>query len=162
MILGMTTFTFVHTLISLVAMAAGAIVVYELLMTKKIDGWLALYLVTIGATSLTGFGLPADHFLPSHAVAIISLVLLAAVVAARYVFHLSGVWRLIFVGGIVSTLWFDVFVGIVQAFLKIPALNALAPTQSEPPFAIVQIATLLIFIVLGVVTAIRYRRAAPV
>ena len=160
MLFGMTTFTFVHTMISLVAMLAGAVVVYGLLASKNFEKWAVLYFVMIGATSLTGFGFPAEHLLPSHVVGIISLLLLAMALVARYRFHLRGAWRWAFVAGIVGTLWFDVFVGIVQAFQKLPALHALAPTQSEPPFAIVQIATLIGFIVIGVAAGFRYHQAA--
>ena len=160
MIFGMTTFTFVHVVISLVAMVAGAVVVYGLLTSKRLDGWTMLYLVTIVATSVTGFGFSADRVLPSHVVAAISLVLLAAAIAARYVYHLAGAWRWIYVGGLVTALYLDVFVGIVQAFMKIPALNAIAPTQSEPPFAIVQLATLVAFVVLGIFAVIAARREA--
>src|SRR5258706_2793436 len=150
MLFGMTTFTFVHTMISLVAMLAGAVVAYVLLAAKNFEHGTVVYFVMIGATSLTGFGFPAEHLLPSHVVGIISLLLLAMALVARYGFHVMGAWRWAFVAGVVGTLWFDVFVGIVQAFQKLPALHALAPTQSEPPFAIVQIATLIGFIVIGV------------
>ena len=157
---GMDAFIFVHTVISLAAILAGVVVVYGLLVSKSLENWMILYFVLIGATSLTGFGLPADRLLPSHVVGIISLLLLVVVLVARYGFRLVGAWRWAFVGGIVSTLWFDVFVAIVQAFQKVPALHALAPTQSEPPFAIVQIATLVGFIAIGIAAGFRFRRAA--
>ena len=93
-------------------------------------------------TSVTGFGFPFDHLLPSHKVAIISLVVLAVAILARYVLHLVGAWRWIYVVGAVMALYLNVFVLIVQLFEKVPALKALAPTQSEPPFLVAQLVVL--------------------
>jgi ABC-type Na+ efflux pump permease subunit len=101
-------------------------------------------------TSLTGFLFPFERLLPSHIVGIISLVVLAAALVALYVRRLAGSWRWIYVTGAVSALYLNAFVGVVQAFQKLPVLNALAPTQSEPPFVIAQIVVLLLFVVLGI------------
>jgi hypothetical protein len=49
-----------------------------------------------------------------------------------------------------TALYLNVFVLIVQAFLKVPLLNALAPTQTEPPFLITQVVILALFVVLTV------------
>src|SRR3954447_3836029 len=144
MIFGMDTYTFVHVVISLVGIGSGLVVLVGLLTGKWLDGWTALFLLSTAATSLTGFGFPFDHLLPSHIVGIISLVALAAAAAARYGFHLAGHWRWIYVAGAVTSLYFNVFVLIVQLFLKVPAIHALAPTQAEPPFAIVQGAVLVL------------------
>ena len=160
MIFGMDTYTFVHVVISLIAIGSGLVVLGGLLVGKWLDGWTALFLLSTVATSLTGFGFPFDHLLPSHIVGIISLVALAAAAAARYGFHLAGRWRWIYVAGAVISLYFNVFVLIVQLFLKVPGIHALAPTQTEPPFAIVQGAVLVLFVVLGIVAAIRSRAAA--
>jgi hypothetical protein len=160
MIFGMDTYTFVHVVISLVGIGSGLVVLVGLLTGKRLDGWTALFLLTTAATSLTGFGFPFDHLLPSHIVGIISLVTLAVAAAARYVFHLAGPWRWIYVAGAVVSRYFNVFVLIVQLFLKVPAIHALAPTQAEPPFAIVQGAVLVLFIVLGIVAAVRSRPPA--
>jgi hypothetical protein len=160
MIFGMDPYTFVHVVISLVGIGSGLVVLVGLLTGKRLDGWTALFLLTTAATSLTGFGFPFDHLLPSHIVGIISLVTLAVAAAARYVFHLAGPWRWIYVAGAVVSLYFNVFVLIVQLFLKVPAIHALAPTQAEPPFAIVQGAVLLLFVVLGILAAIRSRPLA--
>jgi hypothetical protein len=121
MIFGMTTstYTLVHVLLSLVGIASGLVVVFGLLTGKRLDGWTALFLATTVATSLTGFGFPFDHLLPSHKVGIISLVLLAFAILARYAFHLRGVWRRIYVTTAVAALYLNVFVGVVQAFLKV-------------------------------------------
>ena len=94
--------------------------------------------MTTVATSVTGFGFPIDIILPSHIVGIISLVVLAIAIIARYAFHLSGFWRSVYVIGAGIALYLNVFVLIVQLFRKVPVLNALAPTQSEPPFALAQ------------------------
>ncbi len=160
MIFGMTTFTFVHVVISLVGIASGLVVLFGLLTGKWLDGWTALFLLATAATSLTGFGFPFDHLLPSHVVGIISLVVLAAAAAARYGFHLAGPWRWVYVAGAVLSLYLNVFVLIVQLFLKVPGIHALAPTQAEPPFAIVQGAVLVLFVVLGIAAAIKSRPPA--
>jgi hypothetical protein len=158
MIFGMTlgTYTFLHVLISLVGIGSGLIVIFGLLTGKRLDGWTALFLVTTVLTSMTGFGFPFDHLLPSHKVGIISLVILALTIPARYVFHLAGRWRWIYVVGAAMALYLNVFVAVVQAFLKVPALKTLAPTQKEPPFLIAQLVVLLVFVGLTILAAKRF------
>lgn len=156
MIFGMPPMTFIHVLLSLVGIGSGFVVLFGLLAAKRLDGWTALFLVTTVATSVTGFFLPADHFMASHAVGILSLLALAVAIV-RYSFHLAGVWRGAYVIGAVIAQYFDVFVLIVQSFLKVPALKALAPTQSEPPFAVTQLVVLVLFIVLGVFAVRKFR-----
>jgi hypothetical protein len=153
MILGMSTATFtsVHVILSLIGILAGLVVVlFGLLRSQPLSGWTALFLATTVLTSLTGFLFPFERLLPSHIVGIISLVVLAAALVALYVRRLAGSWRWIYVTGAVSALYLNAFVGVVQAFQKLPVLNALAPTQSEPPFVIAQIVVLLLFVVLGI------------
>jgi len=147
MILGMTTstFTLLHVIISLAGIGSGFVVLYGLLNGKGFDGWTAIFLTTTVATSVTGFAFPFDHLLPSHKVGLISLVVLAAAIAARYVFHLAGAWGRTYVVCAGLALYLNVFVAVVQAFLKIPALKALAPTQTEPPFLVAQLVVLVIF-----------------
>jgi hypothetical protein len=159
MMLGMSlsTFTLVHVLLSLVGIGSGFVVLFGLLTRKRLDGWTALFLATTVATSATGFGFPFDHLLPSHKVGIVSLVVLAIAIVARYPLHLARGWRRVYVISAVMALYFNVFVGVVQAFLKVPALNAMAPTQSEPPFAVAQGLVLILFIALGSIAAIRFR-----
>jgi hypothetical protein len=159
MILGMTTstFTLVHVLLTLVGIASGLVVVFGLLAGKRLDGWTELFLITTVATNVTGFGFPFDHLLPSHKVGIISLVVLTIAILARYAFHLAGGWRRIYVISAVTALYLNVFVGVVQAFLKVPALKALAPKQTEPPFLVTQLAVLVIFIVVTILAAKRFR-----
>jgi len=152
MILGMSTstFTLVHVLLSLVGIFAGIVVLVSMLGSRKADGWTALFLTATVLTSVTGFPFPRDHILPSHIVGAISLVILAIAIYALYSRQLDGSWRWIYVVGAVAALYLNVFVAVAQAFLKVPALSALAPTQSEPPFIVAQVVVLGIFIVLGV------------
>jgi hypothetical protein len=156
MILGMTPFTFVHVLLSLIGIFSGFIVLIGLLTARRLKGWTLLFLATTVATSVTGFGFPFAHLLPSHIVGIISLVILTLAILALYFLHLAGAWRWIYVVTALIALYLNVFVLIVQAFLKIPVLHALAPTQNEPPFAIAQGAALLAFVILGVLAVKRF------
>jgi hypothetical protein len=159
MMLGMSlsTFTLVHVVISLVGIGSGLIVVFGLIGGKRLDGWTALFLVTTVLTSVTGFGFPFDHLLPSHKVAIISLVVLALAILARYAFHLAGSWRWIYVVGAVIALYLNVFVLVVQGFMKVPALTAMAPTQKEPPFLVAQVVVMALFVVLAIFAVKRFR-----
>jgi hypothetical protein len=159
MILGLSTFAWLHTLLSLVALVAGIVVLIGLIGARRRDGWTALFLVTAVATNVTAFGFPTAMFEASHWVGVLSLVVLAVTILARYVFHLVGAWRWIFAVGAVVALYFDVFVGIAQAFKKVPALKAMAPTLSEPPFAYAELATLAVFVVLAIAAAIKFRAA---
>lgn len=153
----LTAFTILHVAISLVAIAAGFVVVYGLLNAKRLDGWTKLFLVTTILTSVTGFGFPVDHFMPSHALAIISLLALGVAVYARYPRQMAGGWRATYVISAMISLYLNVFVLVVQSFLKVPPLHALAPQGTEPPFAIAQGIVLVAFIVLGVLTVKRFR-----
>lgn len=158
MVLGMrlAAYTLLHVLISLVGIGSGLVVMFGLLTGKRMDRWTGVFLVTTVLTSITGFGFPFDHLLPSHIVGILSLVVLAFAIPARYVFHLNGPWRWVYVIGSSLALYFNVFVLVVQGFEKVPALNALAPTQKEPPFTIAQLIVLLIFITLTVFATRRF------
>ena len=159
MILGMTTstFTLVHVLISLVGIGSGFIVVYGLLTGRRLNGWTAIFLVTTLLTSLTGFLFPVEHILPSHIFGILSLVALAGAFLARYTRHLERSWRWIYVVCAVLALYLNVFVAVVQSFLKIPPVHALAPTQKEPPFLIVQLIVMAIFVGIGVLAVKKFR-----
>jgi hypothetical protein len=150
-------YTLIHVLISLVAIASGFVVLYGLLTGKPFRGWTALFLATTVATSVTGFFFPFHGFTPAYAVGAISMVVLAVALLARYTFHMSGPWRWIFVVSSMLALYLNVFVLVVQAFQKVPALQALAPTQSEPPFLVTQLFVLGLFFVLTIVAAIRFR-----
>lgn len=153
MIFGMSiaTFTSVHVVISLVGIFTGLVVLFGMFSSNKLEGWTALFLATTVLTSATGFFFPTEHILPSHIVGIISLAVLAIAIYALYSRHLAGSWRWIYVVGAVVALYLNVFVGVVQAFQKAPFLSALAPTQSDPPFIVAQLAVLVIFVVLAIV-----------
>ena len=157
MILGMTTFTFVHVVISLAGILSGLVVLFGLIAGKRLDGWTALFLITTVATSVTGFMFPFHKLLPSHVVGAISLMVLAIAILARYSRHLAGGWRLTYVISAVIALYLNVFVLIVQLFEKVPALNAMAPTQSELPFKITQVVVMTVFAVLGIFAAKGFR-----
>ena len=157
MISGMSTFTSVHVVLSLIGIFSGFIVMFGLLAGKRLDGWTAVFLVTTVLTSVTGFFFPFHGFLPSHGVGIISLLVLAVAIFARYGRHLAGGWRRTYAITAMIALYLNVFVLIVQVFRKVPALEAVAPTQSEPPFKITQLVVLLIFIALTIAAAIRFR-----
>ena len=159
MILGMSlaTFTVVHTILSLIGIVTGLVVLLGMLGGSKLDSWTAIFLATTVLTSVTGFFFPFAKLLPSHIVGIILLVILAIALVALYGIHLAGAWRWIYVAGAVLALYLNVFVGVVQAFQKIPALNAIAPTQTEPPFAITQLVTVVLFVLITIVAAIRFR-----
>lgn len=161
MILGMSlsTFTTVHVIISLIGIVSGILVVLGMLAGSKSNGLIAFFLASTILTSVTGYFFPADKILPSHVVGAISLVVLALAVVAFYGKHLAGSWRWIYVVTAVIALWFNCFVGVVQAFQKVSFLQLLAPTQSEPPFQIAQAAVLLIMIVASVVAVRRWRPA---
>jgi hypothetical protein len=153
----LTAFTLVHVIISLIGIASGFVVVFGLLTAKRLDGWTAVFLASTLMTSLTGFGFPFTHLLPSHVVGFISIVVLAVAIFARYRAHLAGPWRAIYGIGAVVAFYFNVFVLIVQAFQKVPALKAMAPTQSEPPFALTQLVVLAVFVALGIAGVSRFR-----
>jgi len=152
----LSAFTLFHVLLSLVGILSGFVVMAGFLTAKRSDAWTALFLVTTVLTSVTGFLFPFHKFLPSHALGIISLLVLAVTIPALYVFHLAGPWRRTYVIGAVIALYLNVFVLIAQFFMKIPALKALAPTQSEPPFLATQVVVMVVFIVLGVLAAKRF------
>ena len=151
MILGMSiaTFTLVHTIISLIGIATGLVVLAGMLKSSRMPGWTAAFLITTIATSVTGFMFPLTKIGPPHIVGAISLVILGFTLIALYSKHLVGGWRRIYVVTAVAALYLNVFVAVVQAFLKIGPLNALAPNGNEPPFAIAQGIVLLLFIWLG-------------
>jgi hypothetical protein len=144
-IVDLATFTLFHVAISVLGIIAGLVVVGGLLAGASLDGWTLVFLVTTILTSVTGFGFPSTAILPSHVVGGLSLVVLAVCVTARYLQHLSGVWRATFVISAVTALYFNVFVLVVQLFAKTPALQELAPTQSEAPFAVTQALVLALF-----------------
>jgi hypothetical protein len=162
MILGMSigAFTLLHVIITLVAIGSGLIVVGGMFASHRLPGTTALFLFTTVLTSVTGFLFPIRGFTPALGVGILSCVILAVALFALYKEHLVGAWRWIYVITAIVSLYLNVFVLVVQSFMKISALNVLAPTQSEPPFAIAQAAVLVIFILIGLIALVRFRPLA--
>ena len=157
MILGMTTFTFVHVVISLVGIFSGLVTVFGMIAGKRLDGWTGLFLVMTVLTSVTGFMFPYHGFTPAIGVGILSLVALAMAIVARYRRHLVGGWRRTYVISAVIALYLNVFVLVVQLFEKVPVLHTMAPKGSEPPFLITQAIVMVIFVVLGILAAKKFR-----
>ena len=149
MIFGLTTFTLIHTVLSLVGIFAGLVVAGGLVAGKRLDGWTGVFLVTTVLTNVTGFGFPFVTLLPSLIVGTLSLIVLAVVIVARYWKHLAGAWHGVYVVGAVLALYLNVFVLLAQLFLRLPALIVLAPSQKEPPFLVTQLIVLALFIWLG-------------
>lgn len=158
MTLGLTIFTLAHVAISLIGIASGLVVVYGFVTAKRLDGWTATFLTSTVLTSVTGFLFPFHGLLASHVVGGISLVILALAIFARYGRKLAGAWGMRYVIAAMVALYLNVFVLVVQLFEKIPRLQALAPTQSEPPFLVTQIFVLAVFVALSVVAALRFRQ----
>jgi len=158
MILGLSlsAFTTLHVVISLIGIASGLVVLYAMLGSQRPGGWTALFLATTILTSVTGFMFPIGGLTPGLIVGAISLALLALALLALYVFRLAGSWRRVYVATALAALYLNVFVGVVQAFQKLAFLQPLAPTQSEPPFAIAQLAVLAIFLALGFLALRRF------
>jgi hypothetical protein len=161
MILGMSIslFTTVHVIISLAGIISGVIVLFGMLTERMFNGLTALFLAATVLTRVTGFFFHSASFGPPHVVGVISLAILATAIVVLYVFRLRGAWRRIYVAGAVTALYFNVFVGIVQAFQKLSFLEPLAPTQSEPPFLAAQVIALLIFVGLGIAALSKFRPA---
>ncbi len=154
---GLAIFTLVHVLISLAGIFSGFGVLAGLLASKRLDYWTAFFLITTAVTSVTGFFFPFHGFTPAIGTGIVSLVPLALAIYARYARHLAGAWRKTYVINAMIALYLNVFVLIVQLFQKVPAFKELAPKQNEPPFAITQLSILLLFVVLTIIAAIRFR-----
>jgi hypothetical protein len=154
MILGMSVpaFTAFHVVLSLIGLLSGVIVLFGMLKNRRLPGWTALFLATTIATSATGFLFHSASFGPPHVVGVISLIVLAGAVAALYAYHLSGPWRSVYIATAVLALYLNAFVGVVQAFQKIPFLHALAPLGSEPPFLVAQSAVLILFVIAAVLS----------
>ena len=155
--LSIENFTILHTAISLIGIVSGLIVLAGMLRALRLPGWTALFLVTTILTSVTGFMFPINGLTPAIVVGLISIVILAIALMALYLKQLRGAWRWIYVVTALMALYFNVFVLIVQAFQKVPVLQKLAPTQSEPPFQIAQGVTLVAFLVLGTLAARKFR-----
>ena len=157
-----TLFLQIHVVLSLIGIACRLVMLAGRLAGRHLAAWAALFLATTFLTGVTGFPLPPFGLDPPRIIGIILLGLLAAAAAALYVFALSGRWRSVYVISALLSLYLNVFVAVVQSFQKIGVLNALAPTQSEPPFAVAQLVTLALFILLGVLAWRRFPRGSAV
>jgi hypothetical protein len=160
LILGMTTFTAVHVLLSLIGIVSGLVVLFGLLTANLMNGWTVLFLATTFATSVTGFFFPIHGFTPALGVGILSMFILAVTIAVRYGFGLTGAWRWVYVVGVVAALYLNSFVLVVQSFLKIPVLHTLAPSGSEPAFTVTQGIVLVFYVVTGFLGVKRFRLVA--
>jgi hypothetical protein len=158
MIIGLSVgaFTTLHVIISLIGLASGLVALAAMLGDKPPGPWTAIFLVTTILTSATGFLFHSAKFGPPHVVGVLSLVVLAIAVIALYGMKLKGVWRPLYVVCAIMALYFNAFVGVVQAFGKIGPLKALAPTGSEPPFLVAQLIVLAAFVILGWQAAKRF------
>jgi hypothetical protein len=161
MVLGMSlaTYTTVHVIISLIGIASGFIVLFGLLRGALFSRWNSLFLITTILTSVTGFGFPNTKVTPGIILGILSLIALAIAVFALYSRHLNGAWRRTYVITAMVALYFNVFVLVAQLFEKVPAIHALAPTQTEAPFKIAQILLLVLFAIFIAAAAKKFRPA---
>ena len=164
MILGMSVsaFTTLHVIISLIALAAGFVVMYGMVAGQRFAGWTAAFLATIILTSVTGFMFPLTVIGPPHVFGAVSLVVLALALYALYAQHLTSHWRLVYVGGALLAHYLNVVVAVVQGFGKIGFLQQLAPTQTEFPFLLTQILVLLLFTAAGYLAVRRFHPEPPV
>ncbi len=153
----MTAFTLFHVAISLIGIVSGFVALAGLLRGKLLPSWTATFLSTTVATSMTGFLFPSHHFTAAHAIGIISLIGLAVALIALYPRQLRGSWRTAYVVSAVLSLYLNTFVAVVQGFQKIPIVKAAAPTQTELPFILSQLALMIVFVVLGRRAWIRFR-----
>ncbi|MDQ8729859.1 hypothetical protein [Bradyrhizobium sp. LHD-71] len=158
----MDPLTFIHVLLSLIGILSGFVVLAGMFDSRRLESWTAIFLITTVATSVTGFVFPFTKLLPSHIFGIISLAVLAIAAAARYSFRLKDAWRWIYAVTALVALYLNVFVLVVQAFLKVPGLTALAPTQSEPPFLVAQTVVLAFFVYAGTRAIMRFRPSTMV
>lgn len=155
--MSLATFTSLHVLISLIGLVFGVIAMVGWLRSDRSRIPTAIFLAATALTSLTGFLFPFAKLLPSHVVGMLSLAMLALAAFALYGRNLSGIWRPIYTVTALLSLYLNVFVLTVQAFLKIPLLTTWAPTQTEPAFLIAQGSVFILFIVLTILTTVKFR-----
>ena len=153
------TFTLLHVVLSLIGIVAGLVALFGMFRNNPLKGWTLVFLVTTVATTLTGFMFPFRGFTPAIGTGIVSSLVLAPTIVARYTFNLAGPWRWIYVVGAVVSLYLNCFVLVVQAFLKIPALHALAPQGTEPAFVLAQGLVLVLSVISGFIAVRRFRPA---
>jgi hypothetical protein len=150
----------VHVVISLIGIGTGIVVMAGLLSDRRLPRWTAWFLAATVLTNLTGFGFGFHGFTPAIGTGIVSMAVLIPALYALYGRGLAGFWRPVYVVCATAALYLNVFVLVVQLFVKVPALNALAPTASEPPFTVTQGAVLVAFIVVGLLGLRRFHGGA--
>jgi hypothetical protein len=161
MVLGMSlaTYTAVHVTISLIGIVTGFVVLFGLLRGRLFCTWNGVFLVSTVLTSVTGFGFPYTKVTPGIILGILSLIALAIAIFAIYARHLQGTWRRTYVISAMIALYFNAFVLIAQLFEHVPAIHALAPTQTEGPFKIAQLLLLVLFAAFITAAAKKFRPA---
>ena len=159
--LSLSAVTTLHVVISLIGIVSGLVVLFGLFKSQSMPGMTAVFLLTTILTNATGFMFPFDKLLPSHMIAILSLILLAIACIALYGMNLSGAWRAIYLITAIASLYLNVFVLVIQSFMKVGPLHALAPSipPSEPPFAVTQGVVLVLFVI-AIIAAVRRFRPA--
>jgi len=158
--MSLATFTAFHVALSLIGIGSGFLVVFGMIVSRNLPVLTTTFMVTTALTSITGFMFPFKGVTPGIVLGVLSVVTLAIAAVARYARHLGGAWRGTWVITAAVALYFNFFVLIVQSFQKIPALHALAPTQTEGPFKIAQLFFLVVFIAITVL-AFRKFRSGP-
>jgi hypothetical protein len=151
-----STFTQIHVVLSLIGIVAGLVALFGLFRSNPLNNWTLIFIVTTVATTLTGFLFPFKGFTPAIGTGIVSSLVLAVTILARYAFNMVGSWRWIYVVGAVVSLYLNCFVLVVQGFLKVPALHALAPQGNEPVFALTQGLVLVLFVIAGFIAVRRF------
>ena len=157
----MITLTKIHVVISLIAILSGLVVAFGMLTNQRLDRWTALFLITTVATSITGFLFPYHGVTPGIVVGIISIIVLAIAIFARYKLRLLGAARWFYIESALFALYLNVFVLIAQLFQKVQTLRALAPTQTETPFAVAQLCAAIVFLIIAVGATIKFRPLNP-
>jgi hypothetical protein len=153
----MSILTMVHVALSLIAIATGFLVIFQMIGGKTLGGLNSLFLATTILTSVTGFFFPITKLTPGLVIGAISMVVLTIALFALYGKKLAGGWRTVYVVTAVMAQFFNVLVLIVQSFQKIPALHAHAPTDDAPIVKIVQVCALVLCVALGVVAGKKFR-----
>ncbi len=159
--LSLSAFTTLHVVISLIAIVAGLIVMFGMLGPYHASGLTAIFLIFTILTNITGFMFPFNGVTPAILIGILSCVLLAIACIGLYAMKAAGPWRWIYVLTALVSLYLNVFVLVIQSFLKIPPLHEIAP--GNPPaglaFAVVQGIVLLFFVITTVQVWRRFRPA---
>jgi hypothetical protein len=153
----MSGLTLIHVILSLLAILSGIRVAQGLMAARRYEKTTLFYMLSTALTLVTSFLFPYNGVTPGIIVGIICVLIFVPTAFARYMFHMAGIWRPVFVVGALALLYFNCLVLIVQSFQKIPSLNALAPTGGEPPVTISQAVLLVIFLLVGFFSVRRFR-----